>query len=143
MLINLKKLLNETKGVDLNYVICSIEDEVCEPCIGLDELKMVLGIHKPTLEQFEKGRWNVFAFTSSKPSDELCDWFEGYFEACEAIRDFEDYVCDLEYQAIDNNKPLSQELQTWITEERFDLNDRLAGKRIRLERIIADLTSRE
>lgn len=142
MLINLKALLENTKGKELNYVVCSVEKELCEPCVGVDELKQVLQIQQITVDEVEKGEVVILAFERYQIAEDLYDWFQGYVDACEALRDFEDHVCDIEFEAIENKRELSESTKNWIIEERFDLVDKMRRMKLEVEITLQNLMSR-
>ena len=137
--------VNVNKGAEdceSYFVVYSLEREICEPAAGIDELKIVLAIDKFTIEDFENGSVLIFVFNSHKEAEDLFDYFEGYKDACEALRDFEDYVVDLDYQAYIDGRPLTAEQEDWIKSERFDLMAKIERYEIDLEVMIQNVKSR-
>lgn len=142
MLLNLNGLLEKMGTKESYYVVYSLEREICEPAVNIDELKMVLDIHKFTVEEFQNGSVLIFVFNSYKEAEGLFDYFEGYKDACEALRDFEDYVVDLDYDAYVNGRPLTAEQEDWIKTERFDLMAKIERYEIDLGVMIQNVKSR-
>lgn len=142
MLLNLKSLLERTEGNGIIYVVFSFKHEVCEIANDLNELKMILKVHRFTVEEMNNGELIIFAFNCYQVASDLCDYFEGYKCAIEAMKDFEDYVVDLDYQAYIDGRPLTAEQEDWIKSERFDLNAKIERYEVDLQIMIQNLISR-
>lgn len=140
MMTNLKDLLTQTKDRDLNYVVYSKEKGICEPAVGVDELKICL--QGFTVADLEDEVVSIFAFAGTRLMEDLMEYHQGYEEAKEAIEDLEDYfesLTDYMEDEITVELPRGVNLEgihDWYSENLKMLEERFEEATYELDRLV-------